>query len=101
LVLPGDEVVAVLNKVHPWLGFCRPLEPGNCWLKFVDPCQVWASFAALGRYQMLSRAELDQPVSEAMCADLDPGELTQLKYWSKLAGRGKLRLGDVVFNFWD
>src|SRR4051812_48411626 len=55
LVLPGEEVTALLNKVHPWLGFCRPLEPGQCSPVFVDLRPVAASFAALGRYRALSR----------------------------------------------
>jgi hypothetical protein len=101
LVLPEGEVTALLNKVHPWVGFCRPLEPGHCSLEFVDPRAVAASFEALGRYQVLSRRELDQPVDEAMCARLRGVELRQLKYWSKLVGRGQLRVGQVVFNFWD
>jgi hypothetical protein len=101
LVLPGGEVTALLNKVHPWLGFCRPLEPGDCWLEFVDPGRVGELFAALGRYRVLAGTDLDQPVSETICAELGPAELHQLKYWSKSAGRGTLRVGGVVFNFWD
>jgi hypothetical protein len=101
LVLPDGEVTALLNKIHAWIGFCRPLEPGDCWLEFVDPDSVGSAFAALDRYRVLSRAELEQPVNESMCAELGHAELHQLKYWSKLAGRGKLRVGEVVFNFWD
>lgn len=103
LVLPGGEVAALLNRHHPWLGFCRPLEPGQCSLEFVDPCprRLAESFSALGRYRVLSRAELDQPVTPAMCVELDRGEVSQLKYWSKPAGQDKLRVGEVVFNFWD
>ena len=101
LVLPGGEVTALLNRHYPWLGFCRPLEPGDCGLEFVDPPRVGASFAALGRYRVLSRTELDQPVTEAMCAELGHAEVQQFKYWSKLTGRGKIRVGQVVFNFWD
>jgi hypothetical protein len=101
LVLPEVEATALLNKVHPWVGFCRPLEPGDCWLEFLDPGPVAAAFAALGRYRVLSRAELDQPVSASMCAELGHAEMHQLKYWGKLAGRGSLRVGEVVFNFWD
>jgi hypothetical protein len=70
-------------------------------LVFVDPEPVAASFAALGPYRVLSQAELDQPVTQAMCAELGHAEMHQLKYWSKLDGRGRLRLGEVVFNFWD
>jgi len=58
-------------------------------------------FAALGRYRVLSRDELEQPVTEAMCAELGRAELHQLKYWRKLTGQAKLRVGEVVFNFWD
>jgi hypothetical protein len=101
LVLPEGEVTALLNKVHPWVGFCRPLTPGDCCLEFVDPCPVAASFVALGRYQVLSRAELDEPIREAMCVELGRAELSQVKYWSKQHGRHKLRVGEVVFNFWD
>jgi hypothetical protein len=101
LVLPDGEVTALLNKVHAWVGFCRPVEPGNCSLEFVDTDAVGNVFAALDRYRVLTRAELEQPVSESMCAELGHAELYQLKYWSKLAGKGKLRAGDVVFNFWD
>jgi hypothetical protein len=101
LVLPDGEVTALLNKVHAWVGFCRPLEPGNCSLVFVEPDPLKSAFAALDRYRVLPRSELEQPVNESMCAELGRGELHQLKYWSKLAGRGQLRVGDVVFNFWD
>jgi len=101
LVLPRRAVTVLLNKVHPWIGFCRPLEPGDCWLEFVDPGTVAARFTALGRYRVLSREELDQPVDSSMVAELGSGESSQLAYWSKLAGRGKLRVGEVIFNFWD
>jgi hypothetical protein len=101
LALPDGEVTALLNKVHPWLGFCRPLEPGDCALVFVDPGPAAVAFAALGRYQVLTPAELERPVGEAMCVELGRAEREQLKYWSKLAGRSGLRVGDVVFNFWD
>jgi hypothetical protein len=103
LVFPGAEVTALLNRHYPWLGFCRLLEPGNCRLEFVDPSprRVVASFESLGRYRLLNRAELNQPVTEAMCADLSRVELNQIKYWRKLAAERNLRVGDVVFNFWD
>jgi hypothetical protein len=101
LVFPGDEITVLLNKFHPWVGFCQLREPGNCWLEFVDRDQVGALFAALGKYRVLSRAELDQPVTKAMCAELRYAELQQLKYWSKGSERGKFRVGEVVFNFWD
>ena len=99
LVTPYVEVTALLNRHYPWLGFCRPLEPGTCSLDFVDPGRLADSFAALGRYRILAQAELDQPVTDAICAELGRGELQQLKYWSK--GRGRLRVGEIVFNFWD
>jgi len=100
LVLPGGEVTALLNKVHAWVGFCRPLDPGDCWLEFVDAGSVGSAFAELGQYRVLSRAELEQPVDESMCAELGRAELHQLKYWSELDER-KLRVGEVAFNFWD
>ncbi len=101
LVLPGMAVTALLNRVHPWIGFCRPLEPGHCPLEFVDPRAVAASFAALGRYRVLSRAELNRPLDEGMCVELRGVEKQQIKYWSKLVGQEPLRVGEVVFNFWD
>ena len=63
--------------------------------------RIGTAFAELGRYRVLSQAELEQPVHATMCAELGRGELAQLKYWAKVAGHGKLRVGDVVFNFWD
>jgi hypothetical protein len=100
-VLPGGAVTALVNKVHPWVGFCQPMEPGDCSQEFADPGPVVASFTALGRYRVLTRAELEQPVSEPMCTELRHGEMVQLKYWAKLAVCGRLRVGDVVFNIWD
>jgi hypothetical protein len=61
LVLPDVEVTALLNTVHPWLGFCQPLMPGDCGLEFVDAASVADSFAALGRYRVLSATELNEP----------------------------------------
>ena len=58
-------------------------------------------FESLGRYRLLTRAELNQPVTELMCVELGHAERDQLKYWSKLAAEGNLRVGEVVFNFWD
>jgi hypothetical protein len=103
LVLPGAEVTALLNRHYSWLGFCRPLEPGDCRLAFVDPRprRVADSFAALGRYRVLSSEELDQPVTEAMCMGLGRAEMDQLRYWSKLSEPDPIRVGTVVFNFWD
>jgi hypothetical protein len=101
LVFPGSEVTALLNKIHPWVGFCIPLVPGDCRQEFIDARAVAARFEALGRYRVLSGTELDQPVDEAMCAALRGVELHQLKYWGKLLGRGQLRVGDMVFNVWD
>jgi hypothetical protein len=103
LVFPDAEVTALLNRHYPCLGFCRPLEPGNCTLEFVDPRprRVATLFESLGRYRLLNRAELNQPVTAAMCVELGRGERDQLKYWSKLAPERNLRVGDVVFNFWD
>lgn len=101
IVLPEHEVTVLLNKVYPWVGFCRPLEPGDCWLEFVDPIPLTTSFAAIVQYLILSQRELDQPVTKAMCTELGAAELQSLKYWSKLAGHGKLRVGEVIFNFWD
>jgi hypothetical protein len=101
LILPGIEIAALLNSVHPWIGFCRPLTPGQTSLDFVDHPAFATALAATGRYRVLTAQELAHPVTEDMCSELRHGELTQLKYWSNLAGRGKLRVGDVVFNFWD
>jgi hypothetical protein len=100
LLLPAGPVTALLNKFHPLLAFCEPLEPGDCWLRFVD-CAAAESFATLGRFSVLAAEELNQPVVESMCGELGRAEREQLKYWSKLAGRGKLRVGEVIFNFWD
>jgi hypothetical protein len=101
LVQPGGEVTALLNKVHPWVGFCLPLVPGNAWLEFVDPGPLSEAFDSLGRYRVLSRSDLEQPIKESMCVELHPGEMKQLKYWREAGGPGMLRVGDVVFNFWD
>jgi hypothetical protein len=101
LIVPGVEIAALLNSVHPWLGFCRPLTPGELSLDFVDHPSFAAALAATGRYRVLTSQELEHPITEDMCSELRQGELIQLKYWSRLAGRGKLRVGDVVFNFWD
>ena len=101
VVLPGGEVTALLNHVHPWIGFCRPREPGSLQLDFVEPGRLGAALADVGRYRVLTQAELLSPMTELMAGELRKGERTQLKYWGKLAGRGKLRVGDVVFNFWD
>jgi hypothetical protein len=103
LVFPGVEVTALLDRHYPWLGFCRLLKPGNCRLEFVDPSphRVVTSFESLGRYRLLNRAELNQPATEATCGELGRAERDQLKYWSKLAAERNIRVGDVVFNFWD
>src|SRR5262249_34238983 len=100
LSLPGGPVMALLNKVHPILGFCAVPEPGDCRFRLVDPGGAADRFAELGRYRVLSRAELDQPVTADLCAELGPAERIQLKYWSGLARPEKLRVGEVVFNFW-
>lgn len=101
LVLSQGEVTAMLNKFHPWLGFCRPLEPGIGAPEFADPGRVGEAFAALGRYRVLPRDELDRLVEDHHCAEMGPAERKQLKYWSRLAGPGRLRVGDVIFNSWD
>ncbi len=101
LVLPDGAVTALLNRVHPWVGFCRPMGPGSGLLEFTEPGHVGAALGELGRYRVLTHAKLEQPVGASMCAELGRGESAQLKYWAKAAGPGKLRVGDVVFNFWD
>lgn len=101
IVLPGGEVTALLNQFHPWVGFCRPLEPGSSHLDFVEAEAIGAALADWGRYRVLTQAELMSPMTETMVGELGKGERSQLKRWAKVAGRGGLRVGDVVFNFWD
>jgi hypothetical protein len=97
LVLPKGEVTALSNKFHPWVGFCVAAVYGP--IDFVDPpVAVAEAFVALGRYRLLSKAELDLPVVEDMCVDLRDAEVKNIRYW----GQGRpLRVGDVVFNYWD
>lgn len=101
LVFPDGEVTALLNLVHPWVGFCRPMKPGSGELEFTEPGRVEAALRELGRYRVLTQAELEQPVAVSMCVELGRGELAQFKYWARAAGHVKLRVGDVVFNCWD
>ena len=101
IVLPDGEVTALVNHVHPWVGFCGPLGTRSFQPEFVEPGRFGAALADTGRYRVLSQAELEQPVSVLACSESRKGELAQLKYWDKVAGRGRLRVGDVVFNFWD
>ena len=54
LDVPGGPVTALLNRAHPWLGFCTPVEPGDCSFRFLDPAPVAEGFAALGRYLLLN-----------------------------------------------
>lgn len=101
VIIQSGELAVLLNAIYPWVGFCEPLAPGNCLLKFIDARSVAPALAATGRYRVLSARELQCPVTDDMCRELGRAELQQLKYWSGLAGRGRLRAGDVVFNFWD
>lgn len=101
IVLPGGEVTALLNHFYPWVGFCRPREPGGLQLDFVQPGRFGAALADAGQYRVLTQEELIHPMTEPMAGELRKGERLQLKYWGDVAGRGKLRVGDVVFNFWD
>jgi hypothetical protein len=101
LVLDRVEIAVLLNAVHPWVGFCLPLTPGHISLEFVDHSPIATALAATGRYHILTKQELECPVTDDKCGRLTHGEVSQLKYWSHLVGRGKMRVGDVVFNFWD
>ena len=99
LVLPKGEVSVLLNAFHPWVGFCKPLEPGHCRPEFLDPGRVADRFAATGRYRVFEAREWEQAVTAEMCVELGRGERGQLKYWGSFGG--PMRVGDVVFNFWD
>ncbi len=101
LMLQAGELSVLLNAVYPWVGFCEPLTPGDCSINFLDARSVAPAFAATGRYRALSAEEVERPITDDMCQELGRGELQQLKYWSGLAGRRRLRVGDVIFNFWD
>lgn len=101
LILQRGEVAVLLNSVYPWVGFCRPFTPGDCSLDFVDHRSISPLLAAIGRYRVLTAEELQLPITNEMCVELGRGELEQLKYWSSFTGRGRLRVGDAVFNFWD
>lgn len=98
LVLPRHEITVLLNSVYPWVGFCRPLQPGMMRLDFVDPGRVATALTASERYRILEASELDQPATEDMLAELGRGERKQLNYWQ---GIDQVRVGDLVFNFWD
>jgi hypothetical protein len=101
ILLPDESFTALLNKYFPLLGFCEVMTPGDCSLRFIDPGRAADRFARTGRYRVLNREELVQPVTDDMCEKLGRGEMLNLKYWRSLAGTGPIRLGDVVFNFWD
>lgn len=96
--LPEQTFCVLRNTIYPWVGFCEPLPLGDMTWRFLDHPSLSAALSHGGRYRVLSRAELQQDVTQPMCAGLGPAELKQLRYWQKQIG---LRVGDVVFNYWD
>ena len=79
LVLPRIEISVLLNTVHPWIGICRPLTPGHTALEFVDHPRLATALTATGRYHVLTKEELERPVTDDMCHQLRHGELQQVK----------------------
>jgi hypothetical protein len=101
LIFPGDEATVLINRYYPWVGFCRPFSPGSCSLEFLDHGRLAKTLTATGRYRILEKWELQQTITDDMCGELGRGERSEWKYYSSLYGRGQMRVGDVVFNFWD
>src|SRR5262249_38899855 len=96
LDLPLGIVSVLLNAYFPIIGFAEP----HCGITnhlhhFLRIPELAHAFEGFGCYQVMSASELDQPVSEDACQELSPAEIKQIRYWRPM------RIGDVVFNFWD
>ena len=99
LVWPDTSIVVVLNKVVPILAFCELFEPLTSVLKFIDHGKAAAEFLDMKAYEVWSKDQLELLVTDEMFEDLIPSEQRHVKYWRKC--HRPMRVGDVVFNYWD
>jgi hypothetical protein len=99
LVWPDLALVVLLNKAVPIIGFCQVFEPGTLDFEFLDHERVAAQFLEQKRYELWNKAQLDSFVTDEMFEDLIEPEQRHAKYWRKY--HRPMRVGDVVFNYWD
>jgi hypothetical protein len=102
LDLPNRPLAILMNHHFPIIGLAVAPQDGNIGLPhFVEhgandgSSTIAEYFQAAGKYQVLNRADLEQPLCERDLALLAPAEAMQIRYWRPY------RVGDVIFNFWD
>jgi len=88
-------VAALLNVVHPVIAFAKCPVDGQVTFDYVDCPKLAEEFRCLGAYSIAGCAELNQPLVRELCEDLAPDEVKRVRYFRPM------RVGDVIFNFWD
>lgn len=97
----GNRTVVVLCNRHHWLvALSAPL--AGCVITFIDEPVLQSELQRLTGWRVLSKAELETPLTEMMLATLAPGdryaiETARRKKWFSPART----VGDVIFHFWD
>lgn len=77
----GDDVCVLLNFIYPLIGFASRTTGLGAPPNFIDHDELHNVFLDLGRYTVLSKSELEEPVTDDSTALLSKAELSQLKYW--------------------
>jgi len=95
--LSGGPVAVLLNLHFPVIGFAVAPAGGSHGgpIEFVDHDLLAESLSAADKYEVLSRAALECALSQQEVQLLSSVEIEQVQYWKPV------RVGDVVFNFWD
>jgi hypothetical protein len=96
VTIPGRTFAALLNAHYPIVGFAEPIPAHQQDIRFMDAPAFAEALVASGNFEVLSKDDLESPVTPDTVDGLAEAELTQVRYWKPQ------RLGEIIFTFsWD
>jgi len=85
----GETMLILLNHHYPLLAFASSLDR----LTFLDVPGISTKFRPY--YTVLTKDNLNSPITPKHLSALSKAELTQISYWNPKT------VGEIIFNHWD
>ena len=89
----GSNIIILCNAFQPLIALCSEIDFGV--ISFISEPNIEQTLTSYTGYEVLTKEQLDAPVTDEELAALNGMEYSQYDYWKPDT------LGEIIFNWWD